>query len=156
MAAGHGRHARLLAARGLRVEAIDRDPQALAALAGIDGVTPVAADIESGPWPCAGHTFGAVVVTNYLWRARLADIAAAVGAGGILVYETFAVGNETLGKPSNPLFLLRRGELLDLARAAGLMVLGFESGRVESPRPAVIERICAWRARAADLPPGIG
>lgn len=155
MAAGHGRHAQLLAARGLRVEAIDRDPQALAALAAIAGVTPIAADIESGPWPRAGRTYDGVVVTNYLWRERLPDIAAALGEGGILIYETFAVGNETLGKPSNAMFLLRRGELLDWARAAGLAVLGFESGRVQSPRPAIVERICAWRAGGSTLPPAI-
>ncbi|MFN0162150.1 MAG: SAM-dependent methyltransferase, partial [Burkholderiales bacterium] len=103
----------------------------------------------------AGHAYDAVVVTNYLWRERLADIAAAVGAGGVLIYETFAIGNELLGKPSNPLFLLRRGELLDLARASGLTVLGFESGRVDLPRPAIIERICAWRATASATPPAI-
>jgi hypothetical protein len=100
-----------------------------------------------------GRTFDAIVVTNYLWRPRLADLLAALGEGGVLIYETFAAGNESFGKPSNPQFLLRRGELLDLARAAGLAVIAFESGVVSTPRAAVIERLCARRESLPGLPP---
>lgn len=152
VAAGHGRHARLFTASGHAVTAVDRHPGALAALRGIPGVAVIEADIEAGPWPFAGRTFDAVVVTNYLWRPLLGDLAQAIGAGGVLIYETFRIGNEAHGKPSNPDFLLRAGELLEFAHAAGLAVVAFESGRVDLPRPAVVERICARRDGPGTLP----
>lgn len=148
LAAGHGRHARLMAQAGCMVEAIDRDPAALASLAAIPGVRARQADLEGGPWPCAAAAYDLIVVTNYLWRARLPDLLASLAPGGVLIYETFGLGNERFGKPSNPDFLLAPGELLDLARQGGLRVVAFESGEVASPRPAVIERICALRAPA--------
>lgn len=146
LAAGHGRHARVLVETGLAVEAVDRDPAALEALRRIAGVHVHAADLEAGPWPFAGAAFDAIVVTNYLWRPLLPDLAAALAPGGVLIYETFGVGNEKYGKPSNPEFLLRNGELLEFARNSALAVLAFESGLVARPGPAVVERICARRA----------
>lgn len=146
LAAGYGRHARLLAQAGLAVEAVDRDPQAVAALAAIPGVVARAADLEAGPWPYGAACFDFVVVTNYLWRPRLPQLAAALAEDGVLVYETFGLGNERFGKPSNPDFLLRSGELLEFAQAAGLAVIGFESGVLGEPRAAVVERLCARRA----------
>jgi SAM-dependent methyltransferase len=152
LAAGHGRHARLMAQAGFVVDAFDRDPAALAALAAIPGVTAHEADLEKGPWPCERATYGLVVVTNYLWRPRMADLVACLAPGGVLIHETFGLGNERFGKPSNPKFLLAPGELLEAARVAGLRVVAFESGEVEAPRPAVVERICACRL-APDAPP---
>lgn len=150
IAAGSGRHARWFAARGLPVIAVEREPAALAALAQIDGVAPVAADLEDGsPWPFPDAArFGAVVVTNYLHRPLLPRLVASVAPGGVLLYETFAQGNETVGKPSNPAFLLAPGELLDAVRGT-LRVIAFEDGYTASPRPAFVQRICAVREACA-------
>jgi len=101
------------------------------------------ADIEGGPWPLAGRRFDAVVVTNYCWRALLPTAVASVGEGGVLIYETFALGNETVGRPSNPDFLLRPGELLEAAR--GLRVVAYEDGFLDSPDPRFVQRIAAVR-----------
>lgn len=148
IAAGHGRHARWLAARGHHVVALERDGAALAALAGIGAVEPVQADLEDGsPWPLAeSRRFAAVVVTRYLHRPLLPRLAALLAPGGVLVYETFARGNETVGRPSNPAFLLAPGELLDAVRPA-LRVIAFEDGFEATPRPAFVQRICAVRVR---------
>ena len=138
VASGSGRHARVFAGRGLEVVAVDRDPTPA------PGVRLVRADLEDGgPWPFAGQRFAAIVVTNYLFRELLPVIADALEEGGILIYETFMAGNEKLGKPSNPAFLLRPGELLQAF--SGLTVLGFEQGIVERPKPAMIQRLCARR-----------
>jgi SAM-dependent methyltransferase len=104
--------------------------------------TIVAGDIEAGPWPFAGQAFDAVVVTNYLWRPLLPAITAAVAPGGVLLYETFALGNESVGKPSRPDFLLRPGELLLVAR--GLRVVAYEDGFLDAPA-RFVQRICAVR-----------
>ncbi|HEV3106083.1 MAG TPA: class I SAM-dependent methyltransferase [Trinickia sp.] len=150
VAAGGGRHARWFAARGHPVVAIERDEAALAVLAGVPGVDAVAADLEDGsPWPLAGdRRFAAVVVTNYLHRPLLPRLIESLAPGGVLLYETFARGNETVGKPSNPAFLLGAGELLDAVRGK-LRVIAFEDGFVASPRAAFIQRICAVRESEA-------
>ena len=147
VACGAGRHLVEFAGRGHPVTGVDRDPQALAAAAWhLDGAGElVQADIENGPWPFAGRQFGAVVVTNYLWRALLPTLVASVAPGGVLLYETFAVGNARYGRPSRPDFLLRPGELADAARRAGLHLLAFEDGFVASPRPARVQRAVAVR-----------
>lgn len=142
LAAGGGRHARLFLARGHDVVAVDRD---IGRLAPAPGLTTIEADLEAGPWPLGERTFGGVVVTNYLHRPLLPRLTAAMAPGGALLYETFAAGNERFGRPSNPDFLLRPGELLDLARAAGLRVLAYEDLTVTDPRPACIQRIAATR-----------
>jgi SAM-dependent methyltransferase len=144
LACGGGRHARHLAALGHPVVAVDRDPQALALAAG-PGITTVEADLElaGAAWPFAARRFAGIVVTNYLHRPLLADIAASLRPDGLLIYETFAIGNEAFGKPSNPDFLLARGELLGFALQAGLRVVAFEEGRVDDPKPAMLQRLCA-------------
>ena len=148
VAAGNGRHTTWLAARGHVVTAVDRDSAATAALHGIAQV--VVADIEAGPWPLAGRRFDAVVVTNYLWRPLLPTLTAALAEGGVLLYETFAAGNETVGKPSNPDFLLRPGELLEAVGA--LRVIGFEDGFAAAP-DRYLQRIAAVREdRSTDRP----
>ncbi len=144
VACGGGRHARWFAARGHPVDAVDRDRQAIAELGDVAGVTARCADIESGLWPYAGRSYGAVVVTNYLHRPLFPHLLAAVAPGGLLIYETFAAGNERFGRPVNPDFLLRPGELRELV-AGRLDVLDFEEGVVREPRPAMIQRICAAR-----------
>jgi SAM-dependent methyltransferase len=150
VACGRGRHARHLRDCGLSVVAIDRDAQALESLRGLDRIETVAADlesvesVESGPWPFPPGTFDAVVVTNYLWRPLLPHLVAALREGGVVIYETFAIGNENFGRPSNPHFLLRRNELLDWLMPH-LTVVAFEQGLVARPQPAVVQRICALR-----------
>ena len=151
VASGSGRHARCLASLGHRVEAVDRDAQALAALEGVAGITTRIADLELDPWPYDGACFEGVIVTNYLHRPRFDALIDLLKPGGVLIYETFMLGNETLGKPSNPDFLLRPGELLDRVRPR-LTVIAFEQGRLESPRPAFVQRICGVAAKVGLLP----
>ena len=148
VACGSGRHMRWFAERGHAVTGVDRSVEAVDAAAAFGRA--VLADIESGPWPFEGQRFGAVVVTNYLWRPRLADIVAAVAPGGVLLYETFAAGNEQVGKPSRPDFLLQPGELL--AACAGLRVVAYEDGFLCDPE-RFIQRIAAIRPQAASAMP---
>ncbi|MBX3650539.1 MAG: class I SAM-dependent methyltransferase [Burkholderiales bacterium] len=145
IACGHGRHALFFADRGYRVDAVDRDPDAIATLSASAAVTALCADIETGPWPYAGRAFDAVVVTNYLHRPLFPLVMAALAPGGVLIYETFAQGNEAYGRPSNPDFLLRHGELLQVVGAA--RVLAYEDLVVDDPKPAAVQRICAVSRR---------
>jgi SAM-dependent methyltransferase len=156
VACGRGRHARFLHQlhqRGLKVVAVDRSAEAIAAI----GLPPercetCVADIENGPWPFVGRCFDAVVVTNYLWRPLLPTLVASLAPGGVLLYETFAVGHETVGKPSRPDFLLRPGELLQACRALHIVAFedgfenGFENGFDGQPGQRYVQRIAAVRA----------
>lgn len=142
VACGSGRHTRLAIEQGHRVVAVDRDAQALSGLALLPGVRTVQADIEDGRWPLSGSRFDAVIVTNYLYRPLFPALREAVTDSGLLIYETFARGNERFGRPSNPDFLLEPGELYDLVRPS-LRVLGYEDVYVDSPKPALVQRICA-------------
>jgi SAM-dependent methyltransferase len=151
LASGSGRHARFLAGLGLRVEAADRDADALATLAGVSGIRSRCVDLENDPWPYATACFDGVIVTNYLFRPRFDALLDLLTPGGVLIYETFMVGNEALGKPSNPDFLLRPGELLERVRPR-LTVIAFEQGRVEQPKPACVQRICAIAGVVGRLP----
>jgi SAM-dependent methyltransferase len=138
VACGYGRHMRWFAARGHPVTGVDRLAEAISSVAGLGEA--VVADIENGPWPFAGRTFAGVVVTNYLWRPLLATIVQSVAPGGVLIYETFAAGNETVGKPSRPDFLLQPGELLRACQ--DLRVVAYEDGFLDEP-PRFIQRIAA-------------
>ncbi len=140
VACGHGRHLRWFAGRGHPVAGVDRDPEAVAATAPLGRI--VQADIENGPWPFPGERFAAVVVTNYLWRPLWPALLDSVAEGGVLLYETFAEGNETVGKPSRPDFLLRHGELLEACR--GLRVVAYEDGFLERPE-RFVQRVTAVR-----------
>lgn len=152
LACGGGRHSRLLAARGYRVLALDRDAEALAGLAD-DGVATMRWDLEAhaqddvgSAWPFAPGRFQGVVVTNYLHRPLFPYIVDSLAPGGVLIYETFAAGNEEFGKPSNPAFLLQRGELLQLTQpqtGTTMRVVAFEDGYIDQPKPAMVQRICA-------------
>ena len=149
LAAGAGRHARILLDMGFTVEAVDRDVVALLPFAG-PRCTVRTIDLETGDaWPLGGG-YNGIVVTNYLYRPLLPAIVAALGEGGILIYETFMLGNERFGRPRNPDFLLRPGELLDAC--AGLAVAAFEQGEVTAPRPAMIQRIAAINGTVGRLP----
>ena len=152
VACGAGRHVHWFAQRGCHLTGVDRDP---AARALADCAEVVIADIEAGAWPLEGRRFDAVIVTNYLWRALLPTLLASLDVGGVLIYETFAAGNETVGKPSNPAFLLLPGELLNAA--AGLRVLAFEDGFEPAQAhaaPRFVQRIVAVRAPGdAGTPP---
>jgi SAM-dependent methyltransferase len=153
VACGHGRHSRYLAKLGLQVNAVDRDRPALSGLAGVPGARPLEADLELEPWPYPGERFDGIVATNYLHRPLLPILVGSLAPGGILIYETFAQGNERYGRPSNPQFLLRPGELLEAA--GGLLVLAYEHLFVSVPGPALVQRLCARRgAQVPGQPPG--
>jgi SAM-dependent methyltransferase len=152
LACGRGRHSMLLAADGYRVEAVDRDAQAIAEIAArTPEIVTRVADLENGPWPYHGRAFDGIVVTNYLYRPLLPMLLNALDMNGVLLYETFMLGNERFGKPANPAFLLRPGELLDIVRRR-LTVVAFEQGEVEAPRPAMVQRLCAVRRTEGRLP----
>ena len=145
LACGSGRHTRLFLARGHGVVALDRDISGLADLAGTPGLESIEADLEDGrPFPLAGRGFAGIVVANYLHRPLFPDLIGALAPGGVLIYETFARGNERFGKPSNPDFLLEPGELLEAVRGR-LRVIAYEDLVVERPRPAAVQRLCALR-----------
>jgi SAM-dependent methyltransferase len=153
VASGSGRHARWLAGQGHPVTALDRDAAALASLAGVPGVATLECDLEGAPWPLAADArFAAIVVTNYLHRPLMPRLIDALAPGGVLIYETFAQGNETVGKPSNPAFLLAPGELLDVCRPA-LRVIAYQDGFLSQPREAYIQRICAVREKSTSVAP---
>lgn len=155
VACGHGRHSRWFHELKHPVVAVDRAHPAIESIAKTipaSACETVIADIETGPWPFAGRQFEAVVVTNYLWRPLMPTLLASLAPGGVLIYETFTQGNETVGKPSRPDFLLRPGELLEICK--DLRVVAFEEGfqdETAAPqgRPArFIQRIAAVRPPA--------
>ena len=146
LACGNGRHSRYIASAGHRVCAVDRDPQVVAALTGIPGVNVQVADVEGSPWPFQGRSFAGIIVTNYLYRPLFPYLLEALAGDGTLIYETFALGNERFGKPSNPDYLLRPGELLEVVRGK-LRVIAYEDLLVSLPKPAMVQRICAVGAR---------
>ena len=142
LACGSGRHSRYLASAGYRVCAVDRDAQAVAALTGVAGVSVQVVDLERVRLPLEGRRFAGIVVANYLYRPLFPQLLEALAEDGALIYETFALGNERFGKPSNPDFLLRPGELLELVHGK-LRVLAYEDLQVSLPKPAMMQRICA-------------
>ena len=156
VACGHGRHMRWFAQRNHPVMGVDRSQEAINSIADLVATgraEALLADLENGPWPLSDgarvRTFDAVIVTNYLWRPLLPTIVASVASGGVLLYETFAAGNETVGKPSRSDFLLQPGELLHAC--AGLRVVAYEDGFLPGP-DRFVQRIAAVRPRAEELP----
>jgi len=145
VACGAGRHATLFAERGFEVYALDRDDQVLPG-----SIHFVRADLEDGsPWPLHGKRFAAIVVTNYLHRPLFPRLVESLEPGAVLIYETFMLGNERYGRPSNPNFLLRPGELLEAFATLG--VVAFEQGTVERPKKAAVQRICVIREPAGSV-----
>ena len=148
LACGSGRHVRWLAAQGFQVTGVDRDAAAVAPLHGLAEI--VVADIENGPWPLPGRRFDGIVVTNYLWRALWPELLGALADGGVFIHETFADGQQHIGKPSRPEFLLQPGELLQAC--VGLRVVSFEDG-FESEPARFVQRIVAVNEPAGPHPP---
>jgi len=147
LACGNGRHSRHLAALGHAVIAVDRDPAAIAATTAPGIVTSqIDLEEEGAAWPFPPQRFAGIVVTNYLHRPLFAGIVESLLPNGVLVYETFADGNAAFGKPANPDFLLKAGELLDIARQHGLRVIAFEDGIVNHPKQAMVQRVCAVKS----------
>ena len=156
LAAGNGRHALFFAARQARVVAVDRDRAALARFAATPGIETRAVDLETGAWPFPGERFDAIVVVHYLHRDLFPHLLSALADDGVVLYETFALGNASYGRPAHPAFLLAPGELLDFARDR-LTVVAFEQGLVAAPRAAVRQRLAAvGRARAWPPPLPLG
>jgi len=140
---------------------LDRDATALATLRGVPNLRTVLADLEpaadAAAWPFAeAQRFDAIVVTHYLHRPLLPWLMDALAPGGLMLYETFAAGNDTVGRPANPAFLLRPGELLCTAQAAGLRVIAYEDGFLAGPRAAFMQRICAVREAGGDAFGNVG
>lgn len=150
LACGSGRHLRHLAALGMKVTGVDRDSAAMEPLKDLAEI--IEADIESGPWPLEGRVFDLVLVTNYLWRPLLPRIVASVAPGGWLIYETFADGQQTVGRPARADFLLQPGELVQACE--GLQIVGYENGWTEDPGAVngrFVQRVAAVR-RAPGVP----
>ncbi|MFZ6768560.1 class I SAM-dependent methyltransferase [Undibacterium sp. Di26W] len=149
LACGAGRNSLFLLEKGCQVLALDKDAQGFVALEAAGARTmrhDLEADIEHGNWPFAENAFAAILVCNYLHRPLFPDMLGSLEPGGLLIYETFAAGNAQFGKPSNPAFLLRQGELLEQIRSnpqVAMQVIAYEEGYVEQPKPAMIQRICA-------------
>lgn len=153
LACGYGRHVRWLAAQGFQVLAADRDAGALRTLADEPNVTVHEVDLESGVWPFPDAAFAGAIVTNYLHRPLFPKLLDSLAPGGVLIYETFARGNERYGRPSNPSFLLEPGELLAVV-VGRLRVVAFEDLYVTEPKPAMVQRICALNgAEILRVPP---
>ena len=144
LACGDGRHGRYFAGRGHPVTLVDIDVRGVADLGGRPGIEVLEADLEAGAWPFGPSSFAAIVITNYLHRPHFAALPGTLQPGGVLMIETFAAGNESLGRPRNPDFLLAAGELLTAFDPA-LQIVAYEHGREESPRPAVRQRLVAIR-----------
>lgn len=142
LACGAGRHTALLASLGYDVLAVDRDISAAQSLQS-ESIQIQALDLEGSDWPLLDQQFSGIVVTNYLYRPFLDQLPKMLGEGGVLIYETFAEGNAAFGKPSNPDFLLKPGELLALADRSALKVLAYEDIYLDQPKPAMVQRICA-------------
>jgi SAM-dependent methyltransferase len=149
LACGAGRHMQYLSSLGHSLLGVDRSDEALRA-ASAWGDT-LMADIENGVWPLPNQHFGAVVVTHYLWRPLWPQILGAVESGGVLLYETFAQGHETVGRPGRPEFLLQPGELLKVAAGGGLRAIAYEDGFLESPA-RFMQRIVAVREGPSATP----
>jgi SAM-dependent methyltransferase len=139
LACGRGRHLRWLVAHGFEVTGVDRDATALEPLRALKAELLVA-DLETGPWPLADRRFDAGVVTHYLWRPLLPALRAALADGGVWIHETFAAGNESVGRPARADFLLQPGELLRAAE--GLVVVAYEDGFLSAP-DRFVQRIVA-------------
>ena len=152
VAAGHGRHTRWLLAQGFELVAADIDTSGLRDLAGTPGLEIVAADLETGDWPFAADHFDAILVTNYLHRPHFKWLPESLRPGGVLLFDTFAAGNEQFGRPRNPDFLLAPAELLG-AFGDRLQVVAYECGRETHPRPAVRQRLCAAKTSNTQLLP---
>ncbi|MCX7246014.1 MAG: methyltransferase domain-containing protein [Burkholderiales bacterium] len=154
LACGNGRHSILLAGLGFDVLGVDLKPDTLAlarlSAIGLKENAPqfLESDLEGPAWPLPSAIYGhwdGIIVTNYLYRPFLTLLPSLLNANGLLIYETFALGNAQFGKPASPEFLLMPGELLQLAEQTGLLVLAFEDLFTAQPKPAMVQRLCAQK-----------
>ena len=152
LACGSGRHSQYLASLGYSVLAVDQDAALIEPLKSTL-ITPKCLNLEQDAWPLLGEKFAGIVVTNYLYRPHLDQLPGLLEENGILIYETFAQGNEQFGKPSNPNFLLNTGELLAFSARHSLQVIAYEDIYVEEPKPAMVQRLCALKGRLKDRIP---
>lgn len=124
LACGTGRNGLCLLASDIPVVFADRDSQNLEQIKRHLTAQPCKrqremsrfwqVDLEiPGTHPLAGETFGVIMVFRYLHRPLLEGIKKAVIPGGLVIYETFTVEQARIGRPRNPDFLLRPGELRD-------------------------------------------
>ena len=146
LACGAGRHSAFLSSLGLTILAVDRDISSVESMQS-DTIQVQKLDLEGSDWPLLGQQFSGIVVTNYLYRPFLDQLPDMLSEGGVLIYETFADGNAQFGKPSNPNFLLKSGELLALAERSGLKVMAYEDIYLDRPKSAMVQRICAVKGR---------
>ena len=142
VACGSGRHTRYMTTLGLRVVAVDIDISRVTDLSAHEAIEFIEADLENNDWPFNEHCFDGIVVTNYLHRPHFPLLIDALEDNGVLIFDTFAIGNERFGRPGNPDFLLQPGELLK-AFSGALSVVAYEHGEVWEPEPAVRQRLCA-------------
>ena len=148
-AAGRGRHSCALSNTfpgRFNILAADNNRPALKALAAkCPSVKTLHTDLENmNIWPFEEDNFDVVLVTNYLFRPRLPALFRLVGKGGFLAYETFADGNAAYGRPKNPNFLLNEGEL-PASLTDDFLILDYFHGKIDQPRPAIIQRLAARR-----------
>lgn len=141
LACGSGRHAIWLAKQGYQVDAIDRNEQAIVDMFGIDNINVSITDLETDEWPATEQFYDGIVVTRYLYRPLLSKLVAMLSPGGVLIYETFMIGNEHYGKPNNPAYLLLQDELLTLYSPL-LKIHAFEQGKFSDPSLSMMQRIC--------------
>jgi len=142
LACGNGRHTKFLIEQGFDVTSVDINQNALNEVAKISKSRVLSADLENGEWPFAERSFDGIVVTNYLHRPQLELITNTLTDRGLLIYETFMIGNERYGKPSNPAFLLRPNELNNIF-AHSMLILKSEQGHIRFPKEATVQRVCA-------------
>lgn len=142
LACGTGRHGRCYLKHAISVTFVDKDLSHVSDLEDHQHANLLCADLENAPWPLTNQRFTRVIVTNYLWRPILSQILNAVAPGGALLYQTFGIGNEAYGRPSNPDFLLKKGELIEAVGANFTIIESFH-GPVQAPKPAVIQRLHA-------------
>ena len=142
LACGGGRHTAFLAGRGHPVDAVDREPGLADSVRAMPGVNEFRYDLENQPWPFAPEIYQGVVVTNYLHRPLFPHLVDALATGGVLIYATFSMGQEVLGRPRNPLHLLMPGELLEAVRGR-MRVVAYEDVLEAGKPPARVQRLCA-------------
>jgi len=152
LACGSGRHSVLMASLGYTVLAVDQDIRAIEGLQHPQ-IQAQEMNLEEDFWPLSGRLFSGIIATNYLYRPFLDQLPQMLCEGGVLIYETFADGNATFGKPSNPNFLLKPGELLSLAGRSELKVIAYEDIYLDHPKPAMVQRICAVKGHLNGLIP---
>ena len=142
VACGNGRHSLFFLEQGYEVIAVDIDTSVIAGNEGRSGLSIVQADLEGAPWPFRPESVGAIVVVNYLWRPLFSHLRETLKPGGILLYDTFAQGNEKYGRPRNPDFLLMPGELSEQLSQNFDIIDSFD-GYIENPVPACRQSIAA-------------